>query len=179
MASWNRMSWVTSLPLPDEDSAHCCSKKPAHFLQFKWNYLNASAPLLLEMCIFQLWLYLCGHSVGEGPQRGHVCTPRVRSLLVALGSHSLAGEQTAHCPAGQLFCLARTVIILHTGWLPAESNQVWITVFSPPRSLLTFTIIQCFFSTFFRGESANTLSDCSLYSIHTLHLHLLSCLNHC
>lgn len=51
------------------------------------------------------------------------------SLLVALGSHSLVGEQNTHCPPGQLLCLARTVIILHTAWPLAVSNQVWTTVF--------------------------------------------------
>lgn len=108
-------------------------------------------PLSCWRCaIFQLQLYLCGHRVRD-PNRVMSVHSGWGSLLVALGSHSLVGEQnslscwTAALPGQDSDHLAHRV----------TSNSVKPGLdycASPPKSLLTFTIIQCFFSTFFQGE---------------------------
>lgn len=110
-------------------------------------------------CVVKIWV--------RDPQRGHV--------------HAL-GVRVPACCTGQSFPSWRAGYSL-SSWaaaLPGQDSDhlahsmTSSTVkpgldycVSPPRSLVTFTIIQCFFSTFLQGKRANTLSDCFLYSVHT------------
>lgn len=134
-------------------------------LNFKWNLWNASAPLFgdvhLPPLVVPVW------SEGEGPPMRSCLCPRVRVPACCTGQSfpSWRAEYSLSCwgaalPGQDSNHLAHSM----------TSRGVKLGLdhcVSLPRSLLTFTIIQCFFSTFFQGKGQTPCqtASCILFTL--------------